>query len=274
MRRVVQQVNCAHWRGTHRLEGGFGFCACHRPPRRQALRELGGAVRGRGSAWTAAACRRCGRWAGWNRALHRIVTTGPGCNPAFQGDAISTGGSRGAWSWSCRRAVAGGETVARRGGPSAGAPAAEERSECATVQEWAGPWGGGYELGGSMRVQSSGPASFGLGPWRKLCWVWIPFGATGAGRCCPRAAAPPRGPKTEMLRQGPLDRLTARSVTGLVRVRGCLKTAVAGRKRWMLWKSHGAVWRQRDFPGELGLGGGPLAPWGIGACWGAWGDGT
>ena len=173
-------------------------------------------------------------------------------NPAFQGDAISTGGSRGAWGWSCRRAVAGRETVARRGGPSAGAPAAEERSECATVQEWAGPWGGGYELGGSMRVQSSGPASFGIGPWRKLCWVWIPFGATGVGRCCPRAAAPPRGPKTEMLRQGPLDRLTARSVTGLVRVRGCLKTAVAGRKRWMPWESHGPVWRPRESPGNWG----------------------
>jgi hypothetical protein len=39
--------------------GGFGFSGCHRPPRRQTLRELGGAVRGRGSAWTAAACRRC-----------------------------------------------------------------------------------------------------------------------------------------------------------------------------------------------------------------------
>ena len=175
-----------------------------------------------------------------------------GWKPALQRDAISTGGSRGAWSWSCRRAVAGGETVARRGGPSAGAPAAEERSECATAQEWAGPWGGRYELGGSMRVQSSGPASFGIGPWRKLCWVWIPFGATGAGRCCPRAAAPPRGPKTEMLRQGPLDRLTARSVTGLVRVRGCLKTAVAGRKRWMPWESHGPVWRPRESPGNWG----------------------
>jgi len=227
MRRVVQQVNCAHWRGTHRLEGGFGFSGCHRPPRRQTLRELEGAVRGRGSAWTAAACRRCVSrlkveaghpkerpavpmapsdaaaaagtlstaarcrvgspcaprvglerpamaplphmsssrlhsgfrqrqqagalqtlrdlggalevaaahglrrlaaavadgpgwnralhqrnwrdafhrvpWPGWNRALHRILTTGPGCNPAFQGDAISTGGSRDAWGWSCRR---------------------------------------------------------------------------------------------------------------------------------------------------------------------------
>jgi len=29
----------------------------------QTLREFGGAIRGRGSAWTAAACRRCGRWA-------------------------------------------------------------------------------------------------------------------------------------------------------------------------------------------------------------------
>ena len=115
MRRVVQQVNCAHWRGTHRLEGGFGFSVCHRPPRRQTLRELGGA----GGVAAAHGLRRLAAVVadgpGWNRALHRILTTGPGCNPAFQGDAISTGGSRDAWGWSCRRAVAGGETVAQRG---------------------------------------------------------------------------------------------------------------------------------------------------------------
>ena len=135
----------------------------------QTLRDLGGAVRTGRDAFYRVRWRDAFHrvpWSGWNRALHRILTTGPGCKPAFQGDAISTGGSRGAWGWSCRRAVAGGETVARRGSPSAGAPAAEERSECATVQEWAGPWGGGYELGGRMRVHSRGPASFGLGPWR------------------------------------------------------------------------------------------------------------
>jgi|GEM_PF-2660514 len=152
----------------------------------QTLRDLGGAVR----TWRDAFHRV--PWPGWNRALHRILTTGPGCNPAFQGDAISTGGSRGAWGWSCRRAVAGRETVARRGGPSAGAPAAEERSECATVQEWAGPWGGGYELGGRMRVHSRGPASFGLGPWRDSGGFGDPLVYRAPAPAVP--AQPPRQP--------------------------------------------------------------------------------
>ena len=188
MRRVVQQVHCAHWRGTHRLEGGFGFCACHRPPRRQTLRKFGGAVRGRRSAWTAAACRRCvgragmklglpaGRRGGrippeppvffqcedgfhvvqpWRDASHRVPW--PGWNRAFQGDAISTGGSRDAWGWSCRRAVAGGETVAQRGGPSGGAPAVQAGSECATAEGTAGQRGGGGDLRAvSVPVQAHG----------------------------------------------------------------------------------------------------------------------
>jgi hypothetical protein len=40
MWRVVQQVKCALLRGTYRLEGGFGFSACHRPPRRLRGKEL------------------------------------------------------------------------------------------------------------------------------------------------------------------------------------------------------------------------------------------
>jgi len=51
-----------------------------------------------------------------------------------------------------------------------------------------------------MRVQSSGPASFGLGPRRKLWWVWRPSGVPSAGACCARTAAPPACPKTEMRR--------------------------------------------------------------------------
>jgi len=93
----------------------------------QTLRDLGGALEvapahGRrrlaaavadGPGWNRALHQRNWRdafhrvpWPGWNRALHRIVTTGPGCNPAFQGDAISTGGSRGTQGSSCTRAVA------------------------------------------------------------------------------------------------------------------------------------------------------------------------
>ena len=38
----------------------------------QTLREIGGAMRGRGSAWSAAACRRCVCLGpGWNPALHK-----------------------------------------------------------------------------------------------------------------------------------------------------------------------------------------------------------
>ena len=170
MRRVVQQVHCAHWRGTHRLEGGFGFSACHRPPRRQTLRELGGA----GGVAAAHGLRRLAAVVadgpGWNRALHRILTTGPGCNPAFQGDAISTGGSRDAWGWSCRRAVAGGETVAQRGGPSGGAPAAEGGSECATAEGTAGQRGGGGGLRAvSVPVQAHEPVLESGGDEALLC---------------------------------------------------------------------------------------------------------
>jgi hypothetical protein len=57
-----------------------------------------------------------------------------------------------------------------------------------------------------VRVQSSGPASFGLGPWGELCGVWRPSGVPGAGACCARTAAPPRGAKTEMRRCGNLVR--------------------------------------------------------------------
>ncbi len=34
MWRVVPKLDCTLWSGTYRLGGGFGFSACHRPPRR------------------------------------------------------------------------------------------------------------------------------------------------------------------------------------------------------------------------------------------------
>jgi len=76
-------------------------------------RKFGGDVRGRGSAWTAAACRRYVRRVGWNPVLkfqatvgahgvdgfaHPVVATGwfsgvsrAGWEPAFQRDAVTTG---------------------------------------------------------------------------------------------------------------------------------------------------------------------------------------
>ena len=121
-------------------------------------------------------------WSGWNRALHRIVTTGPGCNPAFQGDAISTGGSRDAWGGSCRRAVAGGETVAQRGAiwrsTSSGARIGVRNSG---RNRWAaGRW---RRPAHSINVGSSARGSFGVRPGMKPCRVWTPSGATSAGLC-------------------------------------------------------------------------------------------
>jgi len=202
-------------------------------------------VRGRGSAWTAAACRRCvgragmklglpagrrggrippeppvfpvqGRlprcpalwrdafhgvpWPGWNRALHRIVTTGPGCNPAFQGDAISTGGSRDAWGWSCRRAVAGGETVAQRGGPSGGAPAVQAGSECVTAEGTAGQRGGGGDLRAvSVPVQAHEPVLESGRDEALLCLATLEtFWRNERWHLPSRTPAPATCPKTEM----------------------------------------------------------------------------
>ena len=59
---MAEKLSCTFFRAAYRLGGGFEFSACHRPPRRQTLGKFGGAggaVRSRGSAWTAAACRRC-----------------------------------------------------------------------------------------------------------------------------------------------------------------------------------------------------------------------
>ena len=46
---------------------------------------------------------------------------------------------------------------------------------------------------GSIRVHSSGPASLGLRPGRKHCWVWRPSGATGASPCYSRHSRPAKG---------------------------------------------------------------------------------
>ena len=143
-------------------------------------------------------------WPGWNRALHRIVTTGPGCNPAFQGDAISTGGSREAWGWSCRRAVAGGETVAQWGGPSGGAPAAEEGSECATAEGTAGQRGGGGGLRAvSVPVQAHEPVLDPAGTKPSCVWtLWRLSGAMSVGIYL--RAHPPRQP-VQKLKCAPLS---------------------------------------------------------------------
>jgi hypothetical protein len=115
----------------------------------------------------------------------------------FQRGAITTGGSKGAGHSSCGRAVARGETVPVRvvycGSTSSGGTIGVRNggNEGPGVGRW-------MRAGGRMRVHSSGPAGFGLGPGRKLCWVWRPSGTTSAGSRCSGTAAPTSGPKTEM----------------------------------------------------------------------------
>jgi len=80
----------------------------------QTLPEFGGAVRSRSSVGSAAACRCCGR-----RAR---------CEPAFPRDAISTGLKQGRSALERKEGCcARGEGAAKKGGRSAGAPAAEGR---------------------------------------------------------------------------------------------------------------------------------------------------
>jgi len=147
-------------------------------------------MRSRGSAWSAAACRRCVRWPGWNGVLHRVVAIGRGWKPAFQRDVTTTGGSRGTRFSSWRRAGARGKWWLRRrcscSGSSKGGGTIGVRNGGRMV------WGVGRwrRVAGRIRVRSSGPASFGLGPWRKLCWVWRPSGYRALAPAVP--AQPPR----------------------------------------------------------------------------------
>jgi|GEM_PF-6549500 len=148
----------------------------------ETLRDLGGALEVAAAYGVRRLAAAVADGPGWNRALHRIVTTGPGCNPAFQGDAISTGGSRDAWGGSCRRAVAGGETVAQRGAiwrsTSSGARIGVRNSG---RNRWAaGRW---RRPAHSINVGSSARGSFGVRPGMKPCRVWTPSGATSAGLC-------------------------------------------------------------------------------------------
>jgi len=79
-----------------------------------------------------------------------------------------------------------------------------QRRDDRSTQQWkegVGRIGRWMRAAGRIRVHSSGPASLGLRPGRKLCWVWRPSGATSAGRCCSGTAALPRGPKIEMHRK-------------------------------------------------------------------------
>jgi len=55
-------------------------------------------------------------------------------------------------------------------------------------KRWAGERG--MQAARRIRVRSRGPASFGLGPWRKLCWVWRPSGYRALAPAVP--AQPPR----------------------------------------------------------------------------------
>ena len=141
----------------------------------QTLREFGGALPGRGSAWSAAACRRCGRWAGVNSGLPA------GCD--------QHGLNRGARCSRSRRAAARGETVAQQGRCVRGHQqqrnprTPQRRKEGLAVRRR-------IRAAGRVCVRGGGPVSFRLRPGSKLCWVWRLSGATSASPC--RLAEPPR----------------------------------------------------------------------------------
>ena len=116
-----------------------------------------------------------------------------GWKPALQRDAISTGGSRAAWSWSYRRAVARAKRWPSRvvcgntrSGWTIGVRNAGRNGRAAGRWMW---------VAGRFRVHSGGLASLGLRPGKKLCGVGRPSDAASAGACCARTVAPPRGPK-------------------------------------------------------------------------------
>jgi hypothetical protein len=111
---------------------GFGFSACHRPPRRQTLREFRGAVRGRGSAWSAAACRRCVGRAGVNSGLpagcdHHGLKQGRSVLGLEEACCAHRDGGPAGWSI-CGRTSSGGTIGGRSGG-----------TNCWTTGRWRRP---------------------------------------------------------------------------------------------------------------------------------------
>ena len=149
--------------------------------------------RSRGSAWTAAACRRCVRWPGWNGVLHRVVAIGLGWKPAFQRDVTTTGGSRALVSRAGGGPVPTGNS-GRAGWFSFGSP-----SSGGTIGvRNGGSEGLGRGTGDASCAQDPCPfprtAQFGARAMEEallgLETLWLP----SAGACCARTAAPPRGP--------------------------------------------------------------------------------
>jgi hypothetical protein len=109
----------------------------------QTPREVEGAVGGRGSAWTAAACRRRGSWAN--------AEAGP--STECSGDGLKEGRP----VFEREESSSARETVAQAGALSSGAPRADGLSGGARAQARAGPWGGGGELRAvSVTVQAHG----------------------------------------------------------------------------------------------------------------------
>jgi len=93
-------------------------------------------MRGRGSAWSAAACRRCGSWAG--------AEAGP--STECSGDGLKEGRP----VFEREESSSARETVAQAGALSSGAPRADGISGGARAQARAGPWDGGGELQGGF----------------------------------------------------------------------------------------------------------------------------
>ena len=151
----------------------------------QTLREFGGAVGSRGSAWTAAACRRhvrrAGKEPGPRKSMVRRTNPTKTAVPrhggtAFMPSGASAFGRRGlgcGLGWDGAR-------------PSHGTPSGPQR-----IRSFAE--GGRRAMDASCwkdpcPFQRTG--QFGLWPRRLVCWVWRPSGATSLGPRFP--VQPPR----------------------------------------------------------------------------------
>ncbi len=170
---LVQKVD---WPlGKYQLGSGSRFFARQRPSRRQRLREFEGAVGSRGSAWSAAASRRCvrragdGSWPSNGRRSVRVEAKAPGTRAA--GGPLRAGKHWPSRWFSFGSTNSGGRIGVRNRDDGLGRGAVD--SSCRGC------------------VHCSGPASFGLRPARKLSWVCRPSGAASARPCCSGTAAPP-----------------------------------------------------------------------------------
>jgi len=148
----IPRRSCRWWKqgvGRQVSERSVALRQCQQAGALQTLREFGGAVRGRGSAWSAAACRRCVSSPSGAQPSHEMLS--PRVEAGTLGGRATRGPLRARKRWLSRRSL-GGST---RSGGTMGVNNGGRKG-----------WGVGrwMRVAERIRVRSSGPASFGLRP--------------------------------------------------------------------------------------------------------------